>query len=80
MAKYLLQLEDRGEFVSSHDTLGLAQAAATEQGFDVKWQDHPRGEEAPFAKVFKDAKQMHPVAVAYPSNERTLWIWRDPTA
>lgn len=80
MPKYMLQLEDRGAYVSEHATLLEAQDAAAERGFDVQWQDHPRGEKGAFAKVFKNAKHIHPVAVAYPSAERTLWIWYDPTS
>lgn len=81
MSKYLLQLEDRGAFVSAHETLDAAKAAVTEHGFEgVKWQNHPRGEKGNFAKVFKDSAIKHPIAVAYPSKDRTLWIWHDPTA
>lgn len=79
MSKYLLQLEDRGAFVSDHPTLQAAKDAAGAHGFThAKWQDHPRGEQETFAKSFKDSKLMHPIAVAYPSENRTLWIWHDP--
>lgn len=79
MPKYLLQLEDRGAFVSSHTTLLDAQHAAVDAGFDVPWNDRPFGEPQSFAEVFDDiADKPYPVAVAYPSAERTLWIWYDP--
>jgi hypothetical protein len=82
MPKYLLQLEDRGAFVGEHETLLDAQHEALEQGYAVTWNDRPSGEPQSFAEVFADAADVrpYPVAVAYPSDDRTLWIWYDPTA
>lgn len=82
MPKYLLQLEDRGAFVGDYASQREAEdAVVLEHGFaPQQWQDHPRGERGKFSKVFKNAKHIHPVAVAYPSDGKTLWIWHDPTA
>lgn len=78
MPKYMLQLENKGEFVSEHPSLQEAKDAAEERGFNVRWLDRPIGAKNSFQVVFKDDDFEHPVAVAYPHPDKPMFIWFDP--